>query len=540
MIRRRSVITREGFYYLFILTFVVIGSLLRHINLLVGLSAILSVAMIYNWRITKASLRHIRFARRGEPSVWCHQPAVFEVEVENPRPQLSVFSLMVSQGFRPRRLTATANKSSPLWKRLWQWLQGSTVKNYALLDALHVRETRIAQQNLEFRQRGEYEMGPLVLSNHFPLGLVRREVIDTQRLPLFVGPALGQLSYGWVDRMLGLGWQDARGGSTSRSGEEFFSLRPWVSGDSRRWIHWRATARHGSVLVRQFQRSQSNAFSLLIDFSVLPTPSSAGVDAAVKTREAAEAREKNLMLCEKILRIVATISESIRHATSDRAQLILVGSDVHTIRFPCSPEQWREWHQCLSTVAPSNDEFSFFRFLNSGSARELLSSHGNATLVVLSPRSFESTLSHFESWENQPDDSRQSEAHARASDRRRGPDLLINSEPLTQSDAKRSTVNTSAVNTIAAGQTALGQTALGQAGAGTITVAGSSGAAVTGGATAAVGPRAIGTQSVALDAIPGHDAASFRRQIRTWLNPDDSRISSWYIDSNSSGSGTPS
>lgn len=460
-LRRRSLITREGWYYLFILGFVIVGSLLRHINLLVGLSAILSTAMIFNWRITRAGLRHLRFARKPTPPVWCHRPTTFEVEVENQRRYLTSFSIMVNQRFRPKQVQSLPGPPPSWWKRVARFLSGNSVSNYVLLDAVHVGQTRVAQQIVEFRDRGQYEMGPLTVSTHYPLGLTRREVTDTQRYPLFVGPALGSLTYGWVDRMLGLGWQDAAGGATSRSGEEFFSLRPWMNGDSRRWVHWRATARHGTVLVRQFQRSQSRAFSLIVDLS---------------HPEAGENEAENLQWIsetEKMLRILATISHSVRDGHADTARIILVADQVHQISFPSTESDWVQWHQTLATIQPSTRPDGFLdQLLEHRHQMGLGGIAGEPPAVVLS-------LFGLDHWAQ------------RVRDR----------------EARRSQVLDEETGS------SLAQPAEKQ-------------------------PTGTGHQTAtAIQTRPKRDSLdagnfwSIQRQIRTWLTPGDSRLSSWYIDS---------
>jgi|GEM_PF-2455556 len=506
---RRSVVTREGWYYLFILAFVVFGSLLRHIDLLVGLSAILAVAMLLNWRMTKASLRQVWFQRREKEAVWCNQPTVFEVEVENGRRQLSSFSVMVSQDFRPKRLLSQQRRDFNFFERIVRWFQGSSIKNYVLLDSVHVEECRIAQQTLEFRDRGEYEMGPLIISTHFPLGLVRRELTDSQRLPLFVGPALGKLSYGWVDRMLGLGWQDASGGTTARSGDEFFSLRPFVSGDSRRWIHWRASARHGSMLVRQFQRSQSKAFSMVVDLFALQdhqpkqtqgswdrpnpvaenlTPTHSQALDADRSQRWADGQAANSpagghsvlsdQTTEDILRILATISDSVYAGQADTASLYLVSDQVYEIAFPCTQTQWNAWHQSLSTVSATTDPLAFFRFLKSQGDRIGLSGMGNASpVVVLSPR----TLDEFASEVQFAQTGQTQQANlARTPDGNSPGEEPANPNPqsgLTGSSASENSPDDQS-------------------------------------------PFEYSAQ----------DFWQIQRQIRTWLTPGDSRLTCWYLD----------
>lgn len=450
--RRRSMITREGWYYLFILAFVVVGSLLRHINLLVGLSAILSTAMLFNWRITRAGLRQLQFGRKALPPVWCHRPTTFEVEVHNPRKYLTSFSVMVSQRFRPKRVLRSAETKTNWYKRLIHFFRGNTVSNYVLLDSIHVGESRTAQQILEFRDRGEYEMGPLTISTHFPLGLTRREISDQSRLPLLVGPALGSLTYGWVDRMLGLGWQDASGGSTSRSGDEFYSLRPWMNGDSRRWVHWRATARHGTVLVRQFQRSQSKAFSLVVDFTKLDENSSSDE-------------------LEKILRIVATISNSVREGHADTAKITLISEHIHPISFPCSEEKWTQWHRVLATITPTENPARFMEALIEDPTI-VGQGAGDVPVVVVSPRSVDDFTEQIRSMESLNSSNRSAEETEHVG-----------------VEQEASALNTESQVAVAVTEK----------------------------------PTRLRDSNAA-------SLWNIQRQIRTWLTPGDSRLISWYID----------
>jgi uncharacterized protein (DUF58 family) len=48
-------------------------------------------------------------------------------------------------------------------------------------------------------------------------------------------------------------------------GNEFHSLRDWRAGDSRRWIHWRTSARRGDLMVRQFEEERHDDLAILLD-----------------------------------------------------------------------------------------------------------------------------------------------------------------------------------------------------------------------------------------------------------------------------------
>ncbi len=42
-------------------------------------------------------------------------------------------------------------------------------------------------------------------------------------------------------------------------------MREWQSGDSRRWIHWRSSARHNMLVVRQFEQQRHRDVAVLLD-----------------------------------------------------------------------------------------------------------------------------------------------------------------------------------------------------------------------------------------------------------------------------------
>src|SRR5262249_55085866 len=46
---------------------------------------------------------------------------------------------------------------------------------------------------------------------------------------------------------------------------DYYGLRPWQSGDSLRWVHWRTTAKVGRPIVRQFERRRSRDVAIVLD-----------------------------------------------------------------------------------------------------------------------------------------------------------------------------------------------------------------------------------------------------------------------------------
>lgn len=98
------------------------------------------------------------------------------------------------------------------------------------------------------QRRGVLDLGPIESRRRDPLGLVtaRRGSDTTERV--WVHPrweALHAMPVGRSDDPQG-GYDGGRTGSVS-----FHALREYVPGDDVRHIHWRSTARHGRLMVRE-------------------------------------------------------------------------------------------------------------------------------------------------------------------------------------------------------------------------------------------------------------------------------------------------
>ncbi|MEL7334955.1 MAG: DUF58 domain-containing protein, partial [Planctomycetota bacterium] len=118
-------------------------------------------------------------------------------------------------------------------------------------------------------RRGRYYFGPTTISSAFPFGLIRCQVQAGGRQSLDVYPQLVNLRGGWR-RLIGgeIGGSASRKKRSGVSDGDFFGLRGWRSGDSRRWIHWRTTARIGEPVVRQFENRQRLDICIVVDAHV--------------------------------------------------------------------------------------------------------------------------------------------------------------------------------------------------------------------------------------------------------------------------------
>ena len=116
------------------------------------------------------------------------------------------------------------------------------------------------------RARGETTLGDVALRVRTPLGLVARTLRYSPRDRVVVAPSLaGVRRFRWLavhERLAAAGVRDARRRGEGRS---FARLRDYVVGDDPRHIDWKATARRGHPISREFTVEQSQTMYVLVD-----------------------------------------------------------------------------------------------------------------------------------------------------------------------------------------------------------------------------------------------------------------------------------
>jgi uncharacterized protein (DUF58 family) len=112
-------------------------------------------------------------------------------------------------------------------------------------------------------RRGLIRIGPMVVEHRDPLGLMRRVLPLTGQAWLWVRPRthpMRPLPLGLVPDFEGRLADNAPKGSTA-----FSALREYVPGDDPRQIHWRSTARAGTLMVREHVDTTDPTTTIVLD-----------------------------------------------------------------------------------------------------------------------------------------------------------------------------------------------------------------------------------------------------------------------------------
>ena len=256
-LRRTTAICREGWYYLLVFAMIFGGALMREVNLLLVLAGMLAGPLLLSRFLAAQMLRGLTVRRRMPQSVCAGDLLVANVTVGNTRTRLGSWAVVVedSVGRETREPESRRTRRG----------NPETLEADVLFPYVPAGQSSKGVYRGRLTQRGRYRLGPLRLSTRFPFGLFRHTISLGSTATLMVFPRLGRLTQSWMARhhesFAGTDRREQRPGIEG----DFYGVRPWRRGDSRRWIHWRTTARAGKLMVRQLEQPRNRDVAIVLD-----------------------------------------------------------------------------------------------------------------------------------------------------------------------------------------------------------------------------------------------------------------------------------
>lgn len=245
--------TREGLQLAFMLGFAMIAAVIQNVNLLVLVAGGLASLVFLQWRLCSRSLHRLKFSRRLPSRIEARRPFEVELIIHNPKKLLGAWWVNVLERTMPQSRSANLADGGSL---------------NVLFERILPRASAVQRYDCTCPRRGRYRFLRPTLSTRFPLALLRAfRVLPTEEQYVVV-PPVGQMRIGWQSllRIPKSGLHEHQQIATGGDGE-FFGLRQYRSGDSRRLIHWRSSAKRGELLVKQFEREDSFECQLVLDLS---------------------------------------------------------------------------------------------------------------------------------------------------------------------------------------------------------------------------------------------------------------------------------
>src|ERR1700686_3212019 len=208
--------------------------------------------------------------------IFAGQPVRAMVELENEKLTLPSFSLRV-EAAKTKQAQAAAMLETPVY--------------FPYLP----KHDRVQQTiPVTFPRRGVYRQEAFRIVTRFPFGFLRKARQLNLKTEALVYPSVAP-SVEYLEILPGL--QGALESLTKGRGQDLYALRDYLPTDSARHVHWKASARSGSLMVREFTREDDCRGLLVLDphISELGSGGSTPVSA-----EASERFERAVTLCASI------------------------------------------------------------------------------------------------------------------------------------------------------------------------------------------------------------------------------------------------
>ena len=212
------------------LLYLVLGMLLS----LIAVSGVLS----------ELTLRGVVVRRRYQSTVYAGRETFLTVELPNTKRRLSSFSVEVEEELAP----GTVTEQRP---------------GYALV--LGPGERKLVALRIRFGRRGVHRSAGLRIATRFPFGFFRKwrvaeETVEIVAFPAvhpIQAPTLADIASGTVITQRRVG-----------RGDEYHGLREHAVGDDIRDIHWKASARQGRLMTREYEDAADRQVWLLVPNAV--------------------------------------------------------------------------------------------------------------------------------------------------------------------------------------------------------------------------------------------------------------------------------
>jgi uncharacterized protein (DUF58 family) len=253
-------VTREGWFYMVGIILISLAALNTGNNLLFLILASLIAIILMSGILSSITLSGVAMRLQLPEHIFAGQPIRASIELENEKLTLPSFSL---------RVEAVTAKNSP----------AAAVLETPVYFPYLPKRGRVHQSvPITFPARGVYRQDAFRIVTRFPFGFLQKAHRVDLRAEALVYPSV-EPTREFFEIMPGL--QGAMESLAKGRGQDLYALRDYVPTDSARHVHWKASARLGSLMVREFTREDETRVLLVLDPHVFdlvagsPSPASA-------------------------------------------------------------------------------------------------------------------------------------------------------------------------------------------------------------------------------------------------------------------------
>lgn len=236
-------------------------------NILFITLSLLLACLILSGVLSWINLRGVAWRLQLAPPLRAGHAATVALELRNGKDFLPTYGLWFELATRPV-LSSSGQRAETTWtaknidvKALWKKSDDAQARGrLALRERLDANGEARLEWAFTPTQRGRLRVKLAGVGSLFPFGFLKKSIGTEVRAETVVWPAPVE----YRRHAMGVAKKPTGGERVSRpgSGGDLLALRRYNEGDSHRLIHWKASARLGTLLVRQFSAESAEGFSI--------------------------------------------------------------------------------------------------------------------------------------------------------------------------------------------------------------------------------------------------------------------------------------
>ncbi len=239
-------LTKEGFFFVLAVLVVAFAALTSGNNLIYLVLSCMLATMVLSGLISRLGLAGLQLQLSFPNRLFARQRSLTRVTLRNLKRGLPSFSIWV--GLAP---TAGDRRDVAMEEIYCPMISGGG--------------TAVVSVPITFGRRGRYGRGHFRLRSRFPFSFVERRVHLplTQEVLIYPSTEPSSATESIVERLEQQWTAPGRGDS-----QDLYRIRPAVPDDGARFVDWKATARSGDVMVREFTREDHGRLDVVFDRAI--------------------------------------------------------------------------------------------------------------------------------------------------------------------------------------------------------------------------------------------------------------------------------